>query len=133
MKFDRAEVEHILREHNTGVGGLSNLVSMRKKGGKKSITQETRFWASIKKSTSLLDARAIGDSDYWMTPVYIFLTKGDLPSDQKEAATTKQRTHSYVLVEDKLYRKGFSIPLLKYVEETKAPNILQELHEGINT
>ncbi|GAU46144.1 hypothetical protein TSUD_401460 [Trifolium subterraneum] len=31
-----------------------------------------------------------------------------------------------------LYRRGFSIPLLKCVEETRVEFILQEIHEGIN-
>ena len=83
-------------------------------------------------STSLLDVNAIGDNSCWMTPVFDYLTTGKLPPEQKEASVTKRRACSYVLVEGKLYRRGFSIPLLKCVEETKVPEILQEIHEGIN-
>ena len=67
-----------------------------------------------------------------MTPVYNYLTKDELPSDPKEASIVRRRACSYVLVEDKLYQRGFSIPLLKCVEENTVPHILREIHEGIN-
>ena len=80
----------------------------------------------------MLDVNVIGDDNCWMTLVFNYLTNGDLPTDPKEASKTKRRACSYVLVEGKLYRRGFSIPLLKCVEETKVPDILQEIHERIN-
>ncbi|GAU25844.1 hypothetical protein TSUD_31080 [Trifolium subterraneum] len=67
-----------------------------------------------------------------MAPVYNFLKTNTLPADAKEAAKIKRRTCSYVLLDDKLYQRGFSIPLLKCVEETRMEFILQEIHEGIN-
>ncbi|XP_058786699.1 uncharacterized protein LOC131661251 [Vicia villosa] len=67
-----------------------------------------------------------------MTPVYNFLTKDELPTDVKEASMIKRRACSYVIFENKLYRRGFSIPLLKCVDASQALEILQELHEGIS-
>ena len=67
-----------------------------------------------------------------MTPVYNFLTKGELPSNQAEAAIIKRRACSYVVLEQKLYRRGFSIPLLKCIDESAIPDVLREIHEGIN-
>ena len=67
-----------------------------------------------------------------MTPVYNFMTKGELPSDQTEATITKRRACSYVVLEHKLYRRGFSIPLLKCINESTVPEVLREIHEGIN-
>ena len=67
-----------------------------------------------------------------MTPVYNYLTNGELPADEKEVSVSKRKACSYVLVENKLYRRGFSIPLLKCLEEDKVPDVLQEIHDGIN-
>ncbi|MCI45245.1 hypothetical protein A2U01_0066484, partial [Trifolium medium] len=39
---------------------------------------------------------------------------------------------AYVILEEKLYRRGFSIPLLKCIEEGQIEYILNEIHEGIN-
>ncbi|MCI75126.1 hypothetical protein A2U01_0096393, partial [Trifolium medium] len=65
-----------------------------------------------------------------MTPVYNYLTNGTLPSDQKEAAVVRRSVCAYVILDSNLYIRGFSIPLLKCVEEDKVDYILREIHEG---
>ncbi|MCI28117.1 hypothetical protein A2U01_0049317, partial [Trifolium medium] len=67
-----------------------------------------------------------------MTPVFRYLNTGTLPDDQKEAAKVKRRACAYVILHGKLYRRGFSIPLLKCVDEGQVDYILNEIHEGIN-
>ncbi|MCI25863.1 hypothetical protein A2U01_0047054 [Trifolium medium] len=67
-----------------------------------------------------------------MTPVFRFLSFGELPEDKKEATKIKRRACAYVILDGKLYRRGFSIPLLKCVEEGRIEYILNEIHEGIN-
>ena len=37
-----------------------------------------------------------------------------------------------MVLEHKLYRRGFSIPLLKCIDEFTVPEVLREIHEGIN-
>ncbi|XP_058751778.1 uncharacterized protein LOC131624876 [Vicia villosa] len=131
-KFAKAEVEHIPREHNSRAGVLSKLASTRKKGGNKSVIQEILSRPSVDKGAQPLPVLAISDNNCWMTPVYNFLTKDELPTDAKEASAIKRRACSYTIVENKLYRRGFSIPLLKCVDASQALEILQELHEGIS-
>ncbi|MCI35165.1 hypothetical protein A2U01_0056386, partial [Trifolium medium] len=65
-------------------------------------------------------------------PVYNFLANGTLPDNQKEAAIIRRRACAYVILDGKLYRRGFSIPLLKCVDEETVDYILREVHEGIN-
>src|SRR3954465_3146706 len=110
-KLVKAEVEHIPREHNSRADILSKLASTRKKGGNKSVIQEILPRPSIGENTRALQIFAIGDDQCWMTPVYNFLTKDELPADTKEASTIKRRACSYTILENKLYQRGFSIPL----------------------
>ncbi|XP_058764162.1 uncharacterized protein LOC131637579 [Vicia villosa] len=131
-RFSKADVAHIPREHNSRADILSKLASTRKKGGNKSVIQEILPRPSISKNAQALQVFAIGDDHCWMTPVYNFLTKEELPADAKEASAIKRRARSYTIIEDKLYRRGFSIPLHKCVDASQAFEILQELHEGIN-
>ena len=37
----------------------------------------------------------------------------------------------FTILNDTLYKKGFSMPYLKCVDEKKAKYILEEIHEGI--
>ncbi|MCI82354.1 hypothetical protein A2U01_0103628, partial [Trifolium medium] len=47
-----------------------------------------------------------------MTLVHQYLDTGILSDDRKEAAKVKRRACVYVIIDGKLYRRGFSIPLL---------------------
>ena len=88
-KFDRAEITHVPREQNTHADILLKLASTKKKGRNKSIIQESLSHPSIEKSMTLPEVNAIGDNSCWMTPVFNFLTNGELPLDRREAAATK--------------------------------------------
>ncbi|GAU23378.1 hypothetical protein TSUD_334260 [Trifolium subterraneum] len=131
-KFKETEVKHVPREHNARADVLSKLASTRrKKAGNQSLIQETLTKPSIEKTAEVMHICAVNEQS-WMSPVYNFLKSGTLPVDAKEATKIRKRACSYVLLDDKLYRRGFSIPLLKCVEETRVEFILQEIHEGIN-
>ncbi|CAJ2663960.1 unnamed protein product [Trifolium pratense] len=131
-KFNSVEILHVPREHNKRADILSKLASTKRKGGNKSVIQEILPRPSIEKPSKVVDINVIGDKDCWMTPVYNFLEHGTLPDDQKQAAIVRRRVCSYVILDGKLYRRGFSIPLLKCVDEDTADYILREVHEGIN-
>ncbi|CAJ2653396.1 unnamed protein product [Trifolium pratense] len=131
-KFNSVEILHVPREHNKRADILSKLASTKRKGGNKSVIQEILPRPSIEKPSKVVDINVIGDKDCWMTPVYNFLEHGTLPDDQKQATTVRRRACSYVILDGKLYRRGFSIPLLKCVDEDTADYILREVHEGIN-
>ncbi|CAJ2676946.1 unnamed protein product [Trifolium pratense] len=131
-KFNSVEILHVPREHNKRADILSKLASTKRKGGNKSVIQEILPRPSIEKPSKVVDINVIGDKDCWMTPVYNFLEHGTLPDDQKQAAIVRRRACSYVILDGKLYRRGFSIPLLKCVDEDTADYILREVHEGIN-
>jgi hypothetical protein len=132
-KFDFAEVRHVPRGDNTRADILSKLASTKKNGRNKPVIQEILSRPSIEKSPAVLDINTIGENNCWMTPVYNFLANETLPSDQKEAAVIRRRACAYVLLDGILYRRGFSIPLLKCIEEEKVDYILREIHEGINS
>ena len=131
-KFNSVEILHVPREHNKRADILSKLASTKRKGGNKSVIQEILPRPSIEKPSKGVDINVIGDKDCWMTPVYNFLEHGTLPDDQKQAAIVRRRACTYVILDGKLYRRGFSIPLLKCVDEDTADYILREVHEGIN-
>ncbi|CAJ2641456.1 unnamed protein product [Trifolium pratense] len=131
-KFRQTEIKHVPREHNARADILSKLASTKKKkGGNQSLIQETLSKPSIVKPTEVFLICEI-DANSWMTPVFEFLNTGNLPLDKKEAAKVKRRACAYVILNGKMYRRGFSIPLLRCVEEGEVASILGEIHEGIN-
>ncbi|MCI01817.1 putative protein NYNRIN-like, partial [Trifolium medium] len=131
-KFDLAEVQHVPRGHNKRADIVSKLASRKRKGGNKSVIQEILSLPSIEKPSRVLYINVIDDSNCWMTPIYNYLARGTLPSEQKDTAIIRCRACSYVILDGKLYRRGFSIPLVKWVKEDTVDYVIREIHEGIN-
>ena len=67
----------------------------------------------------------------WMTLIVSFLQDGHLPQDADEARKIKKRAARFTILNDTLYKRGFSMPYLKCVNENEAKYILEEIHEGI--
>ena len=67
----------------------------------------------------------------WMTPIISFLQDGHLPQDADEARKIKKRADKFIILNDTLYKRGFSLPYLKCVDEDEDQYILEEIHEGI--
>ncbi|XP_075665235.1 uncharacterized protein LOC142634872 [Castanea sativa] len=67
----------------------------------------------------------------WMAPIVSFLQDKHLPYDALEAKRIKTRAARFTILNDTLYKRGFSMSYLKCVNEEKAKYILREVHEGI--
>lgn len=65
----------------------------------------------------------------WTSPIVHYLLFDELPEDKLEARKIKFRAARYVLHDGLLYHRGNSAPLLRYVTEAKAVEILKEIHE----
>ncbi|XP_050263909.1 uncharacterized protein LOC126708137 [Quercus robur] len=66
-----------------------------------------------------------------MTPIISFLQDGRLPQDVEEARKVRKRAARFTILNDTLYKRGFSMPYLKCVDEEEAKYILKEIHEGV--
>ena len=67
----------------------------------------------------------------WMTPMIQYLKDGILPKNKNKARLLKLKAPRYIIYDEKLYKRGFSTPLLKCVDLEEGNYILQEIHEGI--
>ncbi|XP_022155140.1 uncharacterized protein LOC111022281 [Momordica charantia] len=69
-------------------------------------------------------------SPFWMDPIVEFI-KGNPPQDPKELKKMARRAAWFTLREGTLYRRGFSLPLLKCVTPEEGLYVLREIHEGV--
>jgi hypothetical protein len=68
----------------------------------------------------------------WMQPFIDYLSKQKVPSDKNLAEQLIRRAKSYILVGDKLYRRGASSGvLMKCVPREEGKGILEESHKGV--
>ena len=69
-----------------------------------------------------------------MDPIITYLTylkDGELPEGKTEVRILRLKVARYVLYNDKLYMRGYSMPLLKYIPPSKVEYVMSEIHEGI--
>ena len=74
---------------------------------------------------------AIQRANSWMTPIIAFLQDGHLPQNTEEAKKVKKRAARFTILNDTLYKRGFSMPYLKCIDKEEAKYILEEIHKGI--
>ena len=66
-----------------------------------------------------------------MTPIISFLQDGHLPQDVEEARKVRKGAARITILNDTLYKRGFSMPYLKCVDEEETKHILEEIHEEV--
>jgi hypothetical protein len=57
--------------------------------------------------------------------------KWELPSDKSQSHKVRLHSARYTMIDDVLYRRGYSHPLLKCLSAPEARYILREIHEGV--
>ncbi|RDY05860.1 hypothetical protein CR513_10247, partial [Mucuna pruriens] len=67
----------------------------------------------------------------WMTPIIKYLQSNEVPAEQLEAKKLKREASKYILITQRLYRRGFSYPLLRCLDLDEARYAMMEVHEGI--
>ena len=79
-------------------------------------------------SIDLSEVYQIGGEENWMTPIVIYLKDERLPEDK--AKKLRIRAAKYVLIDEVLYKRGFSQPYLWCLALDESNYVLREIHEG---
>ncbi|XP_024027819.1 uncharacterized protein LOC112093492 [Morus notabilis] len=78
-----------------------------------------------------IKALTIQTDEGWMTPLIQYLTDAKLPNDKGEARRIRYRANRYLLYDGLLYRRGYSTPLQRCLNDSEAQEVLREIHEGV--
>ena len=66
-----------------------------------------------------------------MDPIVTYIRNGNLPTDPTEARKFKVMSSRFTILNDKLYKRGFSQPYLKCLDPEDAEYMLIEIYEGV--
>ena len=77
------------------------------------------------------EIQAIDVGEDWTTPLKGYLRSGSLPDGKDAARRLKVRAARFVLINDTLYKRGFSRPYLRCLCQGEAEYVMREVHEGI--
>ncbi|XP_020236657.1 uncharacterized protein LOC109816175 [Cajanus cajan] len=115
------------------VAGTSKLAATKKPGQLKTIIQQEVDHPSVEEVVASVDTDHSGQSDPpdWRDEIKAFITNGVTLADPTDAKRLRTQANRYVVIAGLLYRRGFSTPLLKCLDPTKANYVIREVHEGI--
>nr|KYP47343.1 Retrotransposable element Tf2 [Cajanus cajan] len=114
-------LNHVPREQNLRANLLSKLASTKKPGATRSVIQETLAQPSINEPQGVFFS-----SKKWIGPYIAYLTQGELPEDKRERKSAR-----FVVINERLYRRGFSSPLLRCLTTSQAQRVMDEVHSGM--
>ncbi|XP_022157626.1 uncharacterized protein LOC111024288 [Momordica charantia] len=125
--FQAYEISKIPRSQNSNVDVLAKLASAYKTNLARSVLVKILDNPSILELDMMeVDSKPLS----WMDPIRNFL-EGNIPINPKEAKKMRRKTARYLLRDETMYQRGFSLPLLKCISKEDESYVLKEVHEGV--
>ena len=122
-KFKEASFVQLLREENVEADALAKGISAR---GAMDDYDKVQYMPSI----DLPEIQQIEEEGNWMTPIIVYLKDGRLLEDKDETRKLRIRAAKYVLIDEVLYKQGFSQPYLRCLASDESNYVLREVYEG---
>ena len=127
QEFDKVEFVQIPKSQNMIADEIEKLTSSKEGLISMGLEMEAKKRLSIED----ISTSAIQNTSSWMTAIISFLQDDHLPLDFEEARKVKKRAARFMILNDILYKRGFSMPYLKCLDEEEAKYILKENHERV--
>ncbi|KAI5351522.1 hypothetical protein L3X38_004413 [Prunus dulcis] len=125
--FQAYEIKQIPRGENSHADALARLASAINDKVGRNVPVEIL----AQPSTVTSEACAVRYEDTWMSPIYLYLTNGTLPEDKAQARKLRYRSARYTVINDVLYKRGYTTPYLKCLTAEQGEYILREIHSGV--
>jgi ribonuclease HI len=137
--FYGLEFHHVVRDNNVAADVLSKLGSARAQVTAGVFVHDLHAPSIPEPAPPTTDPGHLPASQevmmidvHWRQPFIDYIREQRVPSDKNLAEQLIRRAKSYVLVGDKLYRRGASSGLLmKCVPREEGKGILEEIHKGV--
>jgi hypothetical protein len=138
-KFYGLEFHHVVRDNNVAVDALSKLGSTRAQVPAGVFVHELHSPSILEPAPATTDPAHLPagqevmmiDVD-WRQPFIDYIREQKVPSNKNLAEQLIRRAKSYVLVGDKLYKRGASSGvLMKCIPREEGKGILEEIHKGV--
>ncbi|XP_068312544.1 uncharacterized protein [Pyrus communis] len=82
-------------------------------------------------STMAIEMYNLQQGDSWITPIYKFLAHGTLLDDKVQAKQIRYKFTRYLIINDQLYKRGFTLPCLRCLTPAEGEMVIREIHEGV--
>ncbi|GKV14106.1 hypothetical protein SLEP1_g25023 [Rubroshorea leprosula] len=128
-RFEKFQLTKIPRAENEHADSLSKLAS-ENSGEAKSVYIEILNEPSFQTSGIMEISTDLG-APSWTDPIREYLLNGTVPGNKQEEMKLRRKASRYTLVGDILYKRSYSLPLLRCLTPYEAEYALREVHEGV--
>lgn len=118
---------HVLRSENYHADALSRLASTKRLDNNRSIIQAVLVSPSVPKQSLV---RQVTVQHSWLSEIKDFIATKKLPQDEVESKKLRRRASWFTMINGKVYKRGFSTPLLRCVSSEEGQGIFSEVHRG---
>jgi hypothetical protein len=128
--FQKFGITKISREDNEKADYLARIASFENT----EIEENRESIRSIRHSSISDEASAVTSVEEvsdWRKEIIDYLQNGTIPSEKRSAIQLRMKAGRFTMVNETLYKRGFTLPLLKCVSREEGNYILQEIQEGI--
>ena len=115
------------RSKNTNADALVKLDSTKDETLLEAVSVKFLAERNIKRQPEVME---LEHKPSWMDTIVAYLKSRELPENKMEARVLRLKATRYVIYDDKLYKGGYSMPLLKCVAPSEAEYIIREIHKG---
>lgn len=126
-EFDQVGFMQVLRSQNSEVDEVARYALLEDRTSLPNLKLEIQKSPSIKELCTF----SVQGHYSWTSLLLSYLKDGQLPPDSDEAKKFKKQATKFTILNDVLYKRGFSLPYLRCVEKDETKYILEEVHEGI--
>ncbi|XP_024030058.1 uncharacterized protein LOC112094132 [Morus notabilis] len=117
IKFKNYEILQIPRAKNANADALSKLASSKDSDALGVVPIEELERPTIEEVAKAL---IVQTGENWMTPLIQYLMDAQLPNNRDEARWIRYRAARYLLYDGLLYRRGYSTPLQRCLDDDEA-------------
>ena len=125
--FDDVKITQVPREENSKANEVARLASSETSERRPSLLMEMQYLPSIEG----IEVNYVWSGESWTDLIITYIKTGNLLSDPTEARKVKVKWSRFTILNDELYKRGFSQPYLKCLDLGDAKYVLREIHEGV--
>ena len=125
--FDRVEFIQIPRSQNVEADEMARSASVDSQAKVNDWKLEEQNSPNIEEFQTFF----VHTHSRWMSPILSYLKDRRLPLNPEEAKKIQKWAARFTLLNNKLYKRGFSQPYLRCMEEEEAKYVLEKVHGGV--
>ncbi|XP_021746678.1 uncharacterized protein LOC110712521 [Chenopodium quinoa] len=122
------EIKLVPRAQNAQADALARLASSSFNNLERTVMVEILGEKSIDEAPE--QVLCVDRATQWYDNILAYLVHGVLPADKGESRKLRKDSVWFIMHQGQLYKKSFSLPLMRCISDLESKRLIEEIHEG---